>query len=151
MTAAAPSKDASPPPAHEAPPMTLESAAAERSERLRKREEEAIAGAKPTAHLLKALLAESILGFSENGAALFIAHMLVDLGSAKVLKMSGKDAVAHAIMWRKMHPVMWPQMMMGDTLRFVHRIAMQGTDHDTIEGYNAAIAKINPPPMPVGF
>jgi hypothetical protein len=162
MTAAAPAKNAPPPPDDQPPPaMTMESAAAERTERLRRRQEEAEAAAKPTLAIFRALLDARAglneqgqgqpLGFSENGAALFVAHMLVDLGSAKVHKMTGREAVAHAVLWRKMNPMMWPQMMMGDVLRFVHRIAMHGTEHDTIDGYNAAIAKINPTPIPLGF
>jgi hypothetical protein len=111
----------------------------------------AAAGAKPTRHLMQALMSNTDLALPESGAALMIAHAIVELGEEKVHKMSGAEGIAYADRWRKDHPQAWPAIMMGAVIKHVNFMTMARAKHGTVEEYQAAIARIAPPERQLGF
>ncbi len=132
-------------------PVTMASAQAERAANSKRAAAAAEAAAKPTRHLFKAITSTPDLARSETGAALLVAHMLVDLGTEKAHKLSPADAILYADRWRKDHPSAWPAVRLGDFIKFVNFLGMAKIEHDTVEGYQAAVAKIAPPLRQEGF
>jgi hypothetical protein len=161
MTAAAASKaqepakspDLPPPPTTDPMVAAVNKAHMERVEQNKLAAAKAAEEAKPTLHLLEALMSpaagEAQVG--ETGAALFIAHMLVELGAKKVHAMKVEDFLVYANRWRTDHPMAWPAVKMGWTMKFVNVMTMHGTAHDTVDEYQVAMSKIAPAVRQVGF
>jgi hypothetical protein len=108
--------------------------------------------ARPTAEILAALRKiEGDAELGDAGSALFLAHMLAELGTAKVHKMTGAEAAAYAETWRRAHPGAWPQVRMGDTQGFERMCRMYGIQCDTAQGYQAMMGKVAPVARQAGF
>ena len=154
-TKAKPAKtvDLPPPPTTDPMVAAVESAHRDRIEQNRIAEEKAKLDAKPTYHLLQALMSEAAgeAQLGDTGAALFIAHMLVEIGAKKTHEMKPGEVIAYANRWRTDHPMAWPAVRMGWTMKFVNVMTMHGTAHDTVDEYQIAMSKIAPAVRQVGF
>jgi len=145
--------DLPPPPTTDPMVAAVEKAHRERIEQNRLAAEKAKEDARPTFPLLQALMSEAAgeAQLGDTGGALFIAHMLVELGAKKVHAMTSEDVIPYAKRWMTDHPMAWPAVKMGWTMKFVNVMTMHGTEHDTVDGYQAAMSKIAPAVRQVGF
>lgn len=82
--------------------------------------------------------------FTRSGAALAVAHMLVDLGDAKVQKMSGADARAYVTTFLMKVPMASSALKMGFVTRLVKACGMYRVPCESVAHYETEIARLAP-------
>lgn len=79
------------------------------------------------------------------GAALFVSHMLVELGEKAVAAMKGIDARAYTAKYIKTRPMLSSGLQVGHIQKFVRVLAMYGVSVEDPEHYRAEMARLDPP------
>lgn len=79
------------------------------------------------------------------GAALFVSHMLVELGEKGVAAMRGAEARAYAAKYIKTRPMLSSGLQVGHIQKFVRVLSMYGVTVEDPEHYRAEMARLDPP------
>ncbi len=106
------------------------------------------AKAKPTFPHLVAALQKPELSFSLGGACLFVAHALVELGSAKLSAMDAEAVRAHALETLRKVPMAWPAFRMGNPMQMVRAFKLYNVACETPEHYQLEVARLTPSGLP---
>ena len=83
-----------------------------------------------------------------RGAALLLAHLIVEQGASKVAKMRPDEASAWAVAFRARYMQAWAAIRHEDPMGFQHALEIMRVLHDTVGGYQMAMDELLRPPKP---
>jgi hypothetical protein len=85
---------------------------------------------------------EPPLDFTQRGAALFVASLVLEHGETAVAKMARADVLEAARRLRTASPHVWPAMRLGDFVRLVYRDKGKPEPRPTVGDMQGLVDKI---------